>query len=192
MIEALSIRTYDPQDDARLTDSFVECYCRVFADPPWNERWERQAVESMLEKVDRNMSFVACDGGEVIGFAFAQLERLTCLERVLGIEFATEVERRKYGSWHPGCALLQSDLGVLAGYRRRGVGKRLFKSRFEANMQPYQIVRARQFPEPSVTYTWYTEKLGYEVIARYPEEDGRVILFQRGDALQQLVESWES
>lgn len=191
MTEALSIRPYDYRETGRYTESLIECYQRVFAGPPWNEQWGRESVDIILETLGGASNFIACDGDKAVGFAFGRLERATSLERELGIEFAAAIEERasfagdlaKQLVFDPAYVLYQADLGVLPEYQGQGLAKRLFWTRYRANPQPYFVTRARQFPEPSVTYLWYTEKLGYEVVARYPEEDGRVILFQTGEAL---------
>lgn len=193
MTEVLSIRNYDYScaHDASIVESLTNCYAKVFADPPWNESWSRDATLEVLGKLDGHMNYIACDGKDVVGFAFARFERTTELEDKLGIGFASEVDLRAGNTLDSEYVVYQSDLGVLAPYRRQGLGKRLFRARIGRGFRN-QIVRARQYPLPSVTYTWYTEKLGYEVIARYPEEDGRVILFQRGDVLVRRTRLWDS
>lgn len=193
MTEVLSIRSYDHQEDASLNERVAACYASVFAGPPWNESWSREAALAVLQEQRGLTNVIAFEGEKVVGFAFARVERISDLERKLGIPFADEVSARQYGPHGPGFVLYQADLGVLGAYRERGIGKRLFRARLDASPceESYQVVRARVSPEPSVTYLWYTEKLGYEVIARYPEEDGRVILFQRGDVLAKHVASWK-
>ena len=48
-------------------------------------------------------------------------------------------------------------------------------------------VRTRQYPEPSETFLWYTQKLGYQIIATYPNADGRVILSRPLAGLKELL-----
>ncbi len=75
----------------------------------------------------------------------------------------------------------QDELGVLPDYRGQGVAKRMFIARLQdaikqENRSKIGVVRTREFPEPSVTFLWFTKKLGYTVLCRYPKKDGRVIL----------------
>jgi hypothetical protein len=49
------------------------------------------------------------------------------------------------------------------------------------------VVRTREAPEPSVTFLWFPQKLGYHIIAKYPEEDGRVILARKLPDLLKLL-----
>lgn len=82
----------------------------------------------------------------------------------------------------------QSELGVLTEFRGQGHAKNLFKARLEDFLKQGStvgVVRTREFPQPSVTYSWFTKKLGYQKIASYPEGDGRVIL---GRSLHGLLE----
>ncbi len=189
MTEVLSIRSYQSgrPNDRAFNESIIDCYSEVFAGPPWNERWERSDVAAMLETLGLPMNTIALEGETVVGFAFAKVGYVDEFERQLGISFAAEVAKRRYGAWDPEFVLYQSDIGVLDRYRGKGLGKRLFRERLRGNQQAYQVVRTRQYPKPSVTYAWYTQKLGYEVVARYPEEDGRVILFQRGKDLAERL-----
>lgn len=172
------------RSDPLVLESLVDCYCATFAGPPWNETWAQEAVLEKIRKELNSVSLacIACDKGKVVGFAWGYRCDAYVLERKLEIPFADELIRRQsiperdlqYFVFY------QSELGVLPEYQGKGLGKKLFGMRLRMNMSSGDmttVVRTRERPEPSLTYGWYRDRLGYRLIARYPESDGRVILY---------------
>jgi GNAT superfamily N-acetyltransferase len=200
-------------DDGSLTAQFIECYREVFADGPWHEWmkcpvcqkywgkkdagllaqmkfrhcdnplvdfWPRDQVMIDLEhELDPEAScWLALDDSQVVGFCFGYPIQAEKLEAKLGVSLG-RVDVVAY----------QDDVGVLASYRDQKIAKAMVARRLDDFLNQgleFGVVRTRQTPEPSVTFNWYTEKLGYEVIARYPEGDGRVILGRKLQGLREL------
>ncbi len=201
-------------DDGSLTAQFIECYREVFADGPWHEWmkcpvcqkywgkkdagilaqmrfrycgqplvdfWSRDQVISDLEHElgPEASCWLALDDDQVVGFCFGYPIQSGVLETKLGISLGRS-----------GVVAYQDDVGVLAPYRGQKIAKEMAVRRlgdFLDQELEFGVARTRQTPEPSVTFNWYTEKLGYEVIARYPEGDGRVVLGRKLRGLRELL-----
>lgn len=74
----------------------------------------------------------------------------------------------------------QEDMAVLNSYRGQGIAQELLYKRLEDFLRQgleVGVVSTLQRPEPSVTYTWFTGKLSYEVVSECA--DGRVILARK-------------
>ena len=126
-----------------------------------------------MAKKPLDASLVALNGAEVIGFGLGYGLGAEELEGHLGIEVLPQLAHQ--GAPPTRVVAYQDDLGVLEGFRNKGIARRLFQERLKIFLSQdleLGIVRTLQDP-PSVTYDWYL-RLGYEVIARYP--DGRVIM----------------
>ena len=152
--------------------------------------WPRHEVYSDLlnEITSETLCRLAIrNAEEVVGFCWGYPIPPKKLEKKLGIPIAASLRRTFGPLTHVG---YQDEVGVIAEMRGEKVGKALNAARindFVHRGLTVAISRARRTPEPSVTYLWYTGKLGYRVVAEYPEEDGRVILARNLEGLQQLL-----
>jgi GNAT superfamily N-acetyltransferase len=127
--------------------------------------------------------------GKIIGFCWGYPITLEKLEEKLGIQVVDPL-REHFGIKSHEKIAYQDEIGVLATYRGKKIAKQMFKNRlidFLKQSLKVGVVRTREAPEPSVTFLWFTQKLGYHIIAKYPEEDGRVILARElPDLLERL------
>jgi GNAT superfamily N-acetyltransferase len=123
--------------------------------------------------------------GEVIGFCWGYPITLGDLEKKLGVMLNWKFRFEKEN-----LVAYQDEIGVLSDYRKKGIAKAMFVRRlhdFLARGLRVGYVRTRQYPEPSETFLWYTQKLGYKIIATYPDDDGRVILSRPFEGLEELL-----
>jgi hypothetical protein len=128
------------------------------------------------------------DAKKVVGFSWGYPITPEDLEVKVGIQLREEVTRRFGPQTKVG---YQDEIGVLPAYRGTKLAKTMNKMRVSSFMEKglhVVVSRARQYPEPSVTFSWYTKKLGYEILAAYPREDGRVMLTRK---LEGLVEAYK-
>jgi ribosomal protein S18 acetylase RimI-like enzyme len=200
-----------------LTAQLVECYRNVFADEPWHEWlkcrqcgeywgvkdramlasmkfrhcgkklvdfWPKEQVISDLhhEITPSSSCWLAMDKKVVVGFCWGYPIAVGELKAKLNIQFSGQRENE--------LIVYQDEVGVLSAYRGRNIAKAMVLRRLDDFLNQglkFGIVRTRQNPEPSVTFTWYTQKLGYEILAAYPGNDGRVILGRRLNELRELL-----
>lgn len=158
-----------------LTPVLISCYQRVFAAPPWNEEWwTEELVMDVLHRYgggNASIFLAISDTDQVLGFSWGAVWEVDELSEELQLSLPTHVTRK--------VAYLK-DVGVVDVCRQRGIAKALLKSliaelngRVEADT--YLLARTLAQPQPSVVFSWFP-KIGFETIAQYPPEDGRVIL----------------
>ncbi len=144
---------------------------------PLVERWTAPLVAHDLRKelVKDSSCWLALHEGHVVGFCWGYPITAEKLELKLGIKgLATALHTH----FPEGRFAYQDEIGVLPGYRDKKIAKELFRNRLSDFVEQgltVGVVRTKEFP-PSVTFSWFTEKLGYEVIERYSNPDRRVIL----------------
>lgn len=148
--------------------------------------WPQDQVLSDLfhEITPDSSAWVAVDDDRVVGFCWGYPISVSSLKEKLKIQFRTN------GIGDDDLVAYQDDVGVLSSHRNRKIAKSLIAHRhddFVTSGLTLGVVRTRQFPEPSVTFTWYTEKLGYDIVAKYPDKDGRVILARQFEGLKELL-----
>jgi len=163
---------FDQKDQAQV-HALIACYQAVFAGPPWNEEWTFEQVQSDLahEITDDASCWLAWHAEDLIGFCWGYPIDASMLKGKLDISLPSSCSKGKLA--------YQDDLGVLEGYRGQGIAKQLFKLRHEdflAQGLTMGVVRTKLLPDPSVTFLWFTKRLGYQEIARYPRGDGRIVL----------------
>lgn len=180
------------KDLAELTaNGFQHCGVPVVDFWPW-----QQVLTDIVHEITPEASCWLCisstRGGlaagnyRVLGFCWGYPINGAELEEKLGIKFL-----EKLGSEDPGPLAYQDEIGVITSHQGQGIARDLVCHRlndFLARELKFSIVRTRELPEPSVTFLWYTEKLGYQVLARYPGDDGRVILGRPLAGLKELLE----
>lgn len=138
--------------------------------------WPKEQVVSDIfhEITPTSSCWLAMTNNQVIGFCWGYPISCAELEKKLGVTFCAKIELEKNTR-----VAYQNELGVITAHRNSKIAKILVAKRlddFLAQSLKFGIVRVRQYPAPSKTFLWYTQKLGYEIIAAYPNDDGRVIL----------------
>lgn len=160
-------------------------HCGVTVEP----YWPTDVVRSDLahEIGPRSSCWLAYSSRQVVGFCWGYPIAAKALEEKLGIGITTAMSRLGLTT---GKIAYQDELGVLMSYRGQKIAKELFAKRHEDFLKQgltVGMVRTREGPEPSVTYEWFTKKFGYEVVAHYPDGDGRVVLAQRLSVVTQIL-----
>ncbi len=156
---------------------------------PLVDYWQRKEVLDDIEKEIRPASFcmLALADERVVGFSWGYPIHYDYLEIKVGIQFGKNL----IGLFGPQTEVgYQDEIGVLPAYRGTKIAKTMNKHRIQfLGEKGLKVVvsRARRTPTASVTYSWYTGKLGYQVLAEYPPEDGRVILGRRIEGLVDLL-----
>ena len=147
-----------------------------------------QVVCDLYHEITSEAScWLTLNNGLVIGFCWGYPITVAELEAKLGVSI-----RKQLGHGDNEMVAYQDEVGVLSEYRGRKIAKAMVARRlkdFLAQGLKVGVVRTRQTPEPSETFLWYTQKLGYRIIAHYPGEDGRVVLCRELDGLQELMTS---
>lgn len=156
-------------------------------DTPLSDFWSREKVVSDLlhEITPETSCWLAMDGEVVVGFCWGYPIIAGNLEEKLGVSLNGKFEDKSSM-----IVAYQDEVGVLPAYRGLKIAKSMVEHRlgdFLAQGMEFGIVRTRQHPEPSVTFFWYTKKLGYEIFASYPDDDGRVVLGRELRDLQKLL-----
>jgi len=156
-------------------------------DTPLVDFWPRAQVVSDLyhEITPETSCWLALDDNLVIGFCWGYPTTINELEKKLGLSLGS-----KAACSDPGVIAYQDEVGVIPAYRKNKIAKTMVARRLEdflAQGLRLGIVRTRRSPEPSETFLWYTEKLGYKIIVEYPDDDGRVILGRDLFGLKELL-----
>lgn len=98
-------------------------------------------------------------------------------------EFEPELQESLRRAFGEGVAedptiVYQTEVGVIATHRNRGLARRLTERRNRDFLERgfrVGVTKVRETPEPSVTFRWYA-KLGFRVVHRFPSDNGRVVL----------------
>lgn len=134
------------------------------------------ALDLMKEMGPEASVWIALRDGRVIGFCWGYPMSPEKLQLKLGLEGIADAIRTKF----PGQSRVayQDDMGILPEYRHRGIASKFFERRLEDFRRmglSAGVVRTKTNP-PTVTYDWFTKKLGYKVIGEYQDDDRRVVL----------------
>lgn len=161
--------------DRELLVSYKFSHC----DTPLVDFWTREQVTYDLyhEITPEASCWLAIDTDKVVGFCWGYPITIHTLEEKLGVPFNDTL-----GYDPSSLVTYQDEVGVLSNYRGRKIAKTMFRHRLNDFLEQgleVGIVRTKQYPEPSQTFLWYTNKLGYEIVANYPDNDGRVVLVGR-------------
>jgi len=155
---------------------------------PLVDFWPRDKVISDIfhEITEDSSCWLALHEDVVIGFCWGYPITISDLEEKVGISFRDNL-KKEIGDYQT--VAYQDEVGVLTSYRGKKIAKAMVTHRlkdFLAKNLHVGIVRTRQFPEPSETFQWY-RRIGYSILASYPEGDGRVILGRKFSDLSQLL-----
>lgn len=151
--------------------------------------WPREEVRQDLEKqiTPNSSAFLAMEGDKVVGFTWGYPMKIRDMVAELGLlKLVIDIDEET-------TIFYQDEVGVLEEYRGKKIAKKLVYHRTKHFMEnnpdvSLGFVRTRKSPEPSITYLWYVNKLGYSTVAEY--EDGRVVLqknLHESNFLSQLV-----
>lgn len=171
-----------------LEDSLVDAYRKVFAGYPWFEDWPVEVVVKMIRRdiTEDASCWVALapsseDKPYIVGFTWGfELPEKKLVK--MADSRTLQVLREICG---PGRIAYQSELGVLESFRGQGIARNLVMRRNQDFLErglEIGVIRTKEDP-PSVTYTWY-QRVGYEIIYRYPDDTNRVLMASRLVRLQ--------
>ena len=152
--------------------------------------WPREQLRIDLnhEITPQASCWLAMDEDRVVGFCWGYPLTAGELEKKLELPFAAclEVGEQQVIAY-------QDEVGVISSHRGRKLAKAMVAERLDDFLEmglEVGVVRTRRYPEASITFLWYTQKLGYRILASYPDNDGRVILGRWFDPqLQRLLGS---
>lgn len=166
-----------------ISENFLHCGV------PVSDFWPRHEVIADLrhEITDDASCWLATEENIVIGFTWGYPIQLQDLEKKLGVKLAGETVREIDPA---SLVAYQDEVGVITPHRNKKIAKALVLHRhrdFLAQGLTFGIVRTREYPEPSDTFLWYTKKLGYQVLARYPDGDGRIVLGRSFAGLAEML-----
>ncbi len=167
---------------------------------PLVDFWPSEKVESDLRhEVTKDAScWIALGGEKVVGFCWGYPTSVQALEEKLGIPLSSSL--KELFSHTGELIAYQDDMGILPSYRGKVVDGTQIKISHEfvakrnddflSRGLSIGIARVQKSPQPSKTFEWYTtSKVGFQVIAEYPNPDGRVILARKLDGLSELMRS---
>ncbi len=154
-------------------------------DEPLVDFWPRDQVVADIyhEITPKSSCWLAVSGDIVVGFCWGYPITVPDLEEKLGISLNSNLGTN-------GLIAYQDEVGVAASHRGKKIAKAMVLRRlcdFLSQNLTVGVVRTRQYPEPSQTFLWYTEKLGYRILVNYPGDDGRVVLGRKLDGLDELL-----
>ncbi len=152
-------------------DGFASLYAKVFAEPPWFEKW---STEDIMKEVngyfdEANLSFTIA----VLPTTYPEKEGFDPYgERVVGFSVAYQVGPGRFPPELAEALLAQSwlykrpiiygdELAVDAGFRGMGIGTMLMEQRFEAFNMMQDAIFIGRTDENSKMVSMY-KSLGYE------------------------------
>lgn len=160
------LRIQSPEEAAPYRASFAGAYQDIFSEPPYNERFspdEAQGVLTSFLQVPDNITLLAVKGLEtVVAFGIG----VPCSAR-------PDVARELRGLLSVAHTFYLAELGVLAGYRGRGLGRDLVRQRL-ALIDPrrYTQVVLRTSAVRNASYEMYMS-FGFDDIGVYMEVPAR-------------------
>lgn len=146
-------------------------------DVPLKEFWPVQTVIRDLEHelTPSASCWLAMAESRVIGFSWRYPITVNGLEAKLELSGIANALHQMTNQ--PAVSYLD-EIGVIAEYRGRGIARQLYDLHVNeltlAGNTSLMVARTKKIP-PTVVYHWFT-RIGYRVVARYSEKDGRVIL----------------
>ncbi len=157
-------------------------------DAPTTDFWsvEELLTDYRIDSARDNYAFVAAyDGPRVVG----SFRGWSMMPGELDHHLSAGIEKRLWAMPSIAEALqtrfpeavefaYESSIFVLPAYQGRGIGKHLTQLGqqllWDSGLRAF-VMRTKTFP-PAVTYPWYANRLGYELLSSYPDADHRVIL----------------
>ena len=167
-------------DDSEEIISLNSIHCDQSLVDFWPE--EIVVIDLLKEINQEASSWIVLDQEKVVGFCWGYPISPEDLE--IKLELPGLANNIKTYSEDCDKVAYQDELGLLSEYRNKGIAKNLVKARlndFRDQSLNVGVLRTKTNP-PTVTYLWY-QKLGYQVIAEYNDDDQRVILANSFDCL---------
>jgi len=140
----------------------------------WPVDQVRQDILHEVGDMDAQCWLLVADE-QVVGFCWGYPISLAQLAKK--VELSLDLWMDQAGLTPETMVAYQDELGVLNAYRGQGHARNLVAKRmvdFEHAGLELGVMRTQTDP-PTVTYHWYRRK-GYEIVARYPEPDTRVLM----------------
>ncbi|MBI2100550.1 MAG: GNAT family N-acetyltransferase [Candidatus Vogelbacteria bacterium] len=140
--------------------------------------WPAEQIEAEIrsEISPEASCWLAKHDDQVIGFCWGYPITPRHLEQKLNLPLTAAIAEHFS---HQSRVAYQDEVGVHHDWRQHKIATAMVRRRltdFLTQGLQIGVVRTREKPRPSVTFSWYTRKLGYKIIARYPDNDGRVVL----------------
>jgi len=147
---------------------------------PLVDFWEPKKVKKDIKnELNRLMSscylLVEENSEKVVGFTWGYAIEAKELEKHLKLPGVAERLKKHYPAEK--LFVYQDEIGLHKNYQGKKLGKVLFLAHvldFVNQGLNISVVRTKTLP-PTVTYPWY-KRIGYKVIQKYNDADGRVIL----------------
>ncbi len=171
------VRVDHPEDAAPFRASFAGAYQDIFSEPPYNERFFPSEAQSTLHRYLQT-------AGHVTLFAVAGRRRVVGFGIGVPASSKPDIARDLHGLLPVQHTFYLAELGVLEGYRGRGIGRQLIEQRLEAvDHRRYTHVVLRVSAVKNVSYNMYMN-MGFDDIGVYTEVharriDGRVTTDRR-------------
>lgn len=169
-------------EERPLLEEIGFSHCQEPLDDFWPEKTVREDIKK--EITPESSAWVAVSAtGRVVGFCWGYPISDEKLAEKIGLPSLAEILRAKYPlllEKGEGVVGYQDEIGVVKDFRRQGLAKILKAKQMEDfRSKGLTLVACRtQTQPPTVTLGWDL-RLGYEVVARYSDqdpEDSRVIL----------------
>ncbi|MEK6839914.1 MAG: hypothetical protein AABX72_03160 [Nanoarchaeota archaeon] len=179
-------------------------HCNVPVEDFWSDE---EVIKDLLHEINQDkFAWVGIERhtGRAISFCWGYPIQVSQLEEKLGIAFRKELMDT---CGDVNVVAYQDDMGILPKFRSKPlvssfsidgvhfagpipIARAMFLKRFGDFLQEglrVGVVRTRERPVSSKTYEWFTKKLGYSIIVKYPGEDGRVILARKYSKLLEII-----
>lgn len=196
-------KKYWGKKDKKFLKKINFIHCNISMEDFWSDK---EVTNDLLHEINQDkFAWIGIDRltGRTISFCWGYPICVSQLEEKLGIVFKKELVKE---CGDIDIVAYQDDMGILPEFRSEPlvsgfsingsnftgpmkIARAMFLKRFGDFLQEdlrVGIVRTREKPIPSKTYEWFVKKLGYSTIAKYPEEDGRVILARKYSNLLDL------
>jgi len=155
-------------NNALLISIAGDCYIPAFEGHPWFEvgMW---SVEKVVADIEKELSqtgalgFLALENGKVVGCIWGYPMKQNKLFEKIGLKVP-----------YDGIAMYLDDIYVAPDYHGQKVASTLYKLWIKKVGGKVVLARTMTKP-PTVVYPWFL-KMGYEVMAEYGDDIGRVIL----------------
>lgn len=171
-------RKWGEEDAGELCKNQFHCPdCRLLLSDFWASS---KVGNDLLHEINYpHISFwIALSENAVVGFTHGYGISPQNLESKLKLPGVAEAINKRFN--FPELVIYQDELGVVKEFRGAKIARQLVLRRlndFMASGLTCGIIRTMSDP-PSVTFSWYTEKLNYYVIAEYHDKGKRVVLAQ--------------
>ena len=157
-----------PEDAAPFRASFAGAYQDIFSEPPYNERFFPSEAQAALHRYLQTP-------GHIILFAVAGRSRVVGFGVGVPASTKPDIARDLHGLLPVQHTFYLAELGVLEGYRGRGIGRQLIEYRLQAiDHKRFTHVVLRVSAVKNISYDMYI-RMGFDDIGVYTEVHARRI-----------------